>query len=281
MKWLVLGAAGRFGSDMVKLLDSMGIDVTGYTKKDLDITLPQQDLELAIASFDVIINAASFDDIAAAELDPEMAFRVNAEAPGKLALITGSSQQQLIHLSSENVFDGSEREFKTTAATNPVNNYGKSKELGERAVVAADPDAYVVRTSWIYGSDENSFPLQVARKLLAGQRVEVDSRERGTPVWTFDLAMFSYNLIEHQAPGGIYHGVSRGSTSWYEFGKLIARTIKADEALIIEKPRDLAAEIIRGRARSILMQSKVADFYIEHWERRFSHFKEQLLRQLE
>lgn len=276
MRWLVLGAAGRFGVDMVRFLNSNSIDVTGYTKQDLDVTASLQELKRLVAGFDVIVNAATYDDIAAAETNPELAFQVNTEAPSKLAIISAQQNQKLIHISSENVFDGSEAEFDTTAATNPVNNYGRSKAQGERAVLTNNPAAFVVRTSWIYGSDENSFPVKIAERLLTGEKVRADSRERGTPVWTEDLAMFIHQLISTQSSGGIYHGVSQGHTSWFEFAKLIARTIGVSESLVHEKQRNAEAESIRGLARSVLIPSDIAGYRIAEWEQGYLAFQAQL-----
>lgn len=281
MKWLILGAGGMFGSDMYRMLHSMGENVTGFTRADLDLEIPQTEIEEAIKGYDIIVNAVAYTDVDGAELNPEHAQKINAEVPGKLALITGLSGQRLIHISTDYVFDGlSSVEYETFDMPNPANAYGKSKALGEKAVLAADPLSHVIRTSWLYGINGKSFPRTIAQRLLDGQPVEVVADQTGIPTWTMDLAQFVFHLVEEDLPAGIYHAVPRGATTWYDFAKFIAQTIKVNPELVTMRP--FGAETI-GAIRppySVLEQSRIGDFYINHWSKRFQIFAEELLMDL-
>lgn len=278
MKWLVLGANGMFGSDMFFLLDSLGEDVTAFTRADIDLESSQEEIEKAITGFDVIVNAVAYTNVALAETETEKAYSLNAELPGKLALITGLSGQKLVHISSDYVFDGLSMEYATKDKPNPINVYGKSKALGERAVLAADPRAYVVRTSWLYGVHGKSFPRKIAEKLLQGTPVEVVADQIGAPVWTRDLAEYVVLLIDTGSPPGIYHGVSRGATSWFEFARVIAHSLKVDDSMVVAKPFGVAVEgEVKRPPNSILEPTEIDGQYIEHWKLRFSKFKEEFL----
>ena len=213
-----------FGSDMLAYLKDKNVDVTGRNSDQLDLTGDTDQIAQVISGFDVVINATAFTDVNGAESNRDLAFKLNKSVPEKLAKISAKHGQKLIHISTDYVFDGEKgSEYETNDQPNPLNVYGESKLAGEIAVANNDPDALVIRTSWLYGPNGRCFPKAILEKLQTEQSVSVVDDQFGTPTSTKFLAEFCYQAINQNFPGGIHHGVPRGSTSWFEFAKLIAK----------------------------------------------------------
>jgi dTDP-4-dehydrorhamnose reductase len=224
MRWLVTGAGGMLGRDMVTALD--GDRVTALDRAALDVT-DADAVAAAVPGHDVIVNAAAWTDVDGAEAAEAAATAVNGRGPANLASACAASGAILLHVSTDYVFAGNARApYPEDAPTAPANAYGRGKLAGERGVLGGLPDrGYVVRTAWLYGTHGRNFVATVLR--LAGERdtIDVVDDQLGQPTWTYALAERLVALgraaAAGTAPAGVYHGTAAGTTTWYGLARRV------------------------------------------------------------
>ncbi|MGN6472366.1 MAG: dTDP-4-dehydrorhamnose reductase [Mycobacteriales bacterium] len=233
-RWLVTGAAGALGSDLVALLSAAGTDVVARAHADLDITdecAVREALDNAAPS--VVINAAAYTRVDDAETDEAAALRVNGDAPGTLARWCRANDARLIHVSTDYVFPGdATTPYEVDAAPGPKSAYGRTKLAGERAVLAAGGDCHVVRTAWVYGEVGANFVRTIGRRLRAGSGVEVVDDQRGAPTWSRNLAAGLIALGTADVEPGIRHCTSGGEASWFEVAVAIGEELGVSPELV-------------------------------------------------
>ncbi len=234
MSILLVGAQGQVGLELVKTLaplaESLG-PVTAWSRAQLDIT----DLE-AIATQvltlqpKLIINAAAYTAVDKAESEPDLAYRINAEAPKALAQSAAKCGAGLVHISTDYVFSGQVGSPRCeTDATGPLSVYGSSKLAGEDAIRSALDQHIILRTAWVYGTQGKGNFLKTMLRLGAERReVNVVCDQVGAPTWAQDvasvIAQISPNIA--QIPG-TYHYTNSGVASWYDFALAIFQEAKA------------------------------------------------------
>lgn len=217
-RWLVTGAGGALGRDLVELLAADDATVVGLARSNLDITDPSA----VRAAFDehdptVVINAAAWTKVDDAETQEDEATRVNGYAPGLLAGECARRRVRLIHVSTDYVFPGeASRPYEIDDVTGPLSAYGRSKLAGELAAVEAGGDVHIVRTGWLYGAGGPSFIRAVGRRLLAGESVDVVTDQRGAPTWTRELAQRLIALGQAEVTPGAWHCAAAGEATWFE-----------------------------------------------------------------
>lgn len=242
LRLLVTGAAGQLGVDLVRLAEAAGVPVTGATSAELDITdaaaVDAAAAELAAAAAGsgargVIVNCAAYTAVDAAETDSERAYAVNRTGPENLAKAAAAAGLGLIHVSTDYVFPGdADTPYTPDDATGPKGVYGASKLAGEQAVLAADPDAHVIRTAWVYGAGGKNFVKTMVRLSETHPQITVVADQVGSPTWTVDLATGLLELARADAagtvPGGVLHATGGGQTSWHGFAQAIFAEVGAD-----------------------------------------------------
>jgi dTDP-4-dehydrorhamnose reductase len=231
-RWLVTGAGGQLGSDLLRILSTVDdISAVGLARSDLDITVESEvDAMVAEVRPAVVVNAAAFTGVDAAEAAEPAATAVNATAAGLLARACGAHGARLVQVSTDYVFAGDGTEpYPVDAPTGPRSGYGRSKLAGEHAVRALLPDAsYVVRTAWVYGETGGNFVKTMARLEAERATIEVVDDQRGSPTWSADLARGLVALGRSAAPAGIYHCTNSGDTTWYGLARAIFAELGAD-----------------------------------------------------
>lgn len=237
-KYLVTGARGMLGTDLLEAL--FGRDVTVLGRADLDVT-DRDAVFAAVQGHDVVINAAAYTAVDAAETDEEAALAVNGTAAGLLAEATASVGAKLVQVSTDYVFDGDATEpYPEDATIAPVSAYGRTKAEGERLALAANPDGtYVVRTAWLYGAHGGNFAKTMVKLAASHDTVSVVDDQLGQPTWTADLATQIVALLDSDAPAGVYHGTNSGSASWFEFAQAVFDEAGLDPARVL--PTDSSA----------------------------------------
>ncbi|MEJ3750426.1 dTDP-4-dehydrorhamnose reductase [Actinomycetes bacterium KLBMP 9797] len=216
-RFLVTGAGGMLGQDLLAVLDLRAdAKVTALTRAELDVT-DAAAVDAAVAGHDVVLNAAAWTDVDGAETREAEATAVNGTGVANLA----RASARLIHVSTDYVFRGdATTPYPEDAPTDPINAYGRSKLVGERAVLAAG--GYVVRTAWLYGAHGPNFVHTMLR--LAGERDHLDvvDDQRGQPTWSYALAERLVALaLAPAAPAGVYHGTASGETTWYGLARAV------------------------------------------------------------
>ena len=228
-RWLVTGAAGMLGTDLVAALRASGRDVTAMTRADLDITDPAA-VAAAVAGHGVVVNCAAWTAVDDAEMKEDEALAVNGNAPRLLARGCAATGARLVQISTDYVFDGTATSpYPEDAPLAPRSAYGRTKAAGETAVREELPDGHwIVRTAWLYGRHGGNFVATMARLERQRQTVDVVEDQRGQPTWSADVAAQVIALAGSGAPAGTYHATSSGETTWYGLARAVFAGIGAD-----------------------------------------------------
>jgi dTDP-4-dehydrorhamnose reductase len=230
-RWLITGAGGMLGRDLVSVLERSGETVTALTRAELDIT-DDAAVRDALRHWRpaVVANCAAWTAVDAAETAEDAALRLNGQAVAGLAAACASAGVGLIQPSTDYVFDGqARRPYAEDGVPSPGTAYGRTKLAGERAVLERlGGTGYVVRTAWLYGAHGPNFVRTMIR--LERQRPDVDvvDDQRGQPTWTMDVADRIVALVRSAAPGGVYHATSSGETTWFGLAQEVFRLLGAD-----------------------------------------------------
>lgn len=235
MRWLVVGANGMLGQDLVAALHAAGHSVRGVDRKTVDITdADSVDAVVTPHSYDVVVNCAAWTAVDDAEAHEPQAFAVNAVGPALLARAARRSGARLVQISTDYVFAGdATTPYAEDAPSAPTSAYGRTKAAGEWAVRAEHPDHLLVRTAWLYGAHGPCFPKTMARLAATRDELNVVDDQVGQPTWTVDLAALVLRLVESGAPAGTYHGTASGAVSWFGFAQaVIATTGRPDVAVL-------------------------------------------------
>jgi dTDP-4-dehydrorhamnose reductase len=235
-RWLVAGANGMLGTDLVAALAARGEAVTGMDRSALDVT-DAASVTDAIASCrpDVVVNCAAWTAVDDAEASEEQALAVNAGGAARLAAGCAVAGARMVQVSTDYVFagDGNGPPYAEDDLPAPRTAYGRTKLTGERAVLDRLPGSgYVVRTAWLYGAHGGNFVRTMIK--LEDQRPAVDvvDDQHGQPTWTADVAGQIIALIHAAAPPGIYHATSSGQTTWFGLAREIFGLLGADQARV-------------------------------------------------
>lgn len=219
-RWIVTGAAGMLGRDVLAALEDAGIDAVGLGRADLDITDPEA-VRAAVDGAAVVVNCAAWTDVDGAETAEAAATAVNGTGVRVLAGACAVAGARLLHVSTDYVLPGDASEpYLEDAPTGPVNAYGRSKLAGEHAVAELLPlDGYVVRTAWLYGEHGPNFVATMLKLAASRDTLDVVDDQQGQPTWSAALARRLVELgraaLAGRAPAGVYHGTASGRTTWY------------------------------------------------------------------
>nr|WP_031224160.1 dTDP-4-dehydrorhamnose reductase [Streptomyces roseochromogenus]AAN65241.1 dTDP-4-keto-6-deoxyhexose reductase [Streptomyces roseochromogenus subsp. oscitans DS 12.976] len=233
-RWLVTGAAGMLGRDLVGVLQGLNESVVAVTRQDLDIT-DRFSVRAVVSRYQptTIVNCAAWTRFPEAEVSESEALLINGRGVRELASICSDRSIRLVHLSTDYVFDGTScQPYAESAATSPINAYGRTKLAGEQAVLELLPDdGTIVRTAWLYGRHGTNFIRKMVRLEQMRKTVDVVDDQWGQPTWTVDLAQQIVALVR-QGASGVFHGTSSGETTWYDIARMVFRLLGADPGRI-------------------------------------------------
>jgi dTDP-4-dehydrorhamnose reductase len=260
MKILILGAKGMLGHELEKAFsDKDRYELVLWDREELDITDAEAvDSKVKEVAPEVIINAAAHTAIDKAESEPEIVYKINSYAVGYLAKAAKDLGALFVHFSTDYVFDGENRSgYKEDyAVKNPATVYGKSKKLAEQMIEDINPRYYLVRTQWLFGASGKNFIETMLRLAGEGQDIRVVNDQFGSPTYAKDLAERVRLLIEENRESGIYHIVSGGTCSWYEFAVKIFELSGAHPKVIPVTSAEFAAPAKRP-TYSMLINTKL------------------------
>lgn len=269
--WLVTGARGMLGKDLVDVLRAAGHEVTALGRTDLDV-LDASAVHEAVAGHAVVVNCAAWTAVDDAESHETEAHAVNAVGAGNVATAAAAHGVRMVHVSTDYVFDGAaSTPYAEDAPTRPVGAYGRTKAAGEELVRANAPDHLVVRTAWLYGAHGPCFPRTIARLLAEREQVAVVDDQRGQPTWTRDVAQLVERLAS-RAPAGTYHTTSSGETTWFGFARAVAAALDLDPARVTPTTSDAFVRPAPRPAFSVLGHEAlraVGIAPIGHWHERW------------
>ena len=234
MNVLITGSNGQLGRELAKNLSNgftelgpipetlQGAQVVCVDVEEMDITNYDAVVDLVEElNLDLIINCAAYTNVNKCETDSDAAFRVNALGARNLAMAAERFGAKLVHVSTDYVFSGEDREPRTEwDLCNPQSVYGKTKYLGEQDVRDFCSRYFIVRTAWLYGYVGNNFVKTILRLARENGGVKVVNDQFGNPTNAADLAHHILKLAATEQYG-VYHCTGSGECSWYDFASKI------------------------------------------------------------
>lgn len=231
MKILLTGSTGQVGYELARSLQGVG-EVVALDRQQMDLAdLDQVRSVIRTVQPQMIVNPAAYTAVDKAESEPELAFRVNAEAPALMAEEARLLGAAMVHYSTDYVFDGAVAAARVEDdATGPLNVYGASKLAGEQAIAAAGIPHLIFRTSWVYGMRGKNFLLTMLRLARERDELRVVADQHGAPTWSRTIADVTAQVLSQAHAGGrewwvqnrgVYHLTAQGQTTWYDFTRAI------------------------------------------------------------
>ncbi|MUN39977.1 MULTISPECIES: dTDP-4-dehydrorhamnose reductase [Actinomadura] len=265
MTWLVTGAGGMLGTDLLARLPG---DAVAPKRGELDLTDASAVRDaLRLHRPGVVLNCAAWTAVDDAETREDEALAVNGTAVAALAEGCAEIGARLVQLSTDYVFDGAGAEpYPEDHPTDPVNAYGRTKLAGERAVLAYER-GYVVRTAWLYGAHGPNFVQAMVRLAAERETVDVVDDQTGQPTWTGDLAdrvaALAARAASGEAPPGVYHGTSAGRTTWYGLAREVFTLLGLDPGRVRPTTSDRFVRPAARPAFSVLGHARWAEAGLE------------------
>ncbi len=226
-RFLVLGAVGQLGSELVEILPAD--ETVALTREQMDIT-DFSKVQDTLTKFrpHIVFNCTGFVRVDDAEEKVEEAWRVNAFAVLFLAKVCAELGATLVHISTDYVFDGRKNSpYTELDIPNPLSVYGATKLMGEFFVRAYNPRHFVIRTAGLYGrkgskAKGGSFVDRILQKARTGEPLRVVNDQVTSPTYARDFASHLVKLVETEK-FGLYHIANRGYCSWHEFASTIVQ----------------------------------------------------------
>jgi dTDP-4-dehydrorhamnose reductase len=249
---LVTGAGGQLGHALVEAFADE--DVVALTRDEWDVSLPPPPLP----PLDLVLHAAAWTDVDGAEADPQAAAAVNVGGVANAA----SLGVPLVVFSTDYVFDGTKREpYVESDGPSPLSAYGRSKLHGE---AAAGKDAWIVRTSWLFGPVGHNFVRTMLRLGAERDEVAVVDDQRGCPTYVGHLAGAVRELVDADRERGVWHLAAEGDCTWAD----LAEAVFAGARLDCRVRRIASAELGRPAPRpaySVLRSERAGAPNLPHW----------------
>ena len=215
---LLLGASGQVGKAMAGMLP----EVIAPTRHQLDLsTLTHDQAHQFVASTGAgaIVNCAAYTAVDKAEEEVDVANAVNGTAVGILAEIAAESGIPFVTYSTDFVFNGrGDQPYVESSAPDPINAYGRSKLIGERLALEANPETLIIRTSWVVSGTHSNFVATMVRLASEGRSLNVVNDQHGCPTIATDLAVATVAALGLRL-SGLLHLTNQGATTWFELAK--------------------------------------------------------------
>ena len=249
MKVLVTGSNGQLGFDICRELAHLGIEHRGAGRADFDLTDERQTrCYIEGCAPDVVVHCAAYTAVDRAETDREACRAVNVLGTRHVADGCRALNAKMVYISTDYVFDGhGEDPFEADSWKNPINYYGLTKSLGEDEVLKRVGRHFIVRTSWVFGSNGGNFVRAMLRLGEEKDSVKVVSDQIGSPTYTVDLAALVCRMMQTKAYG-TYHATNEGWCSWREFAAAIMDSGGFPAACFPSRPANI---LRRRKGRSI------------------------------
>jgi dTDP-4-dehydrorhamnose reductase len=215
---VILGAGGRLGAALARDY-AADHDVIAWVRQTADLGDPDDVANMIRqAAPGIVINSAAMTNVDECEKERAKSELVNATAPGTVAKAATDVGARLIHISTDYVFSGEKKiPYAEDDEPAPVSWYGETKLAGERAVMDANARHAVVRVSWVFGPDRDSFVDKALQTAMRGEPVKAVADKWSSPSYTADIGAALKVLMDPGAPGGIYHVCNSGICTWLDW----------------------------------------------------------------
>lgn len=282
---MVFGPDGQVGWECCRALQALA-EVLSVGRASCDLNQPEAiRAQIRGASPDLIINAAAYTAVDRAESEPQLAHAVNAVAPAIMAEEARRSGASLIHLSTDYVFDGRKTvPYMEDDPCYPLSVYGRTKRLGEEAVLASGAASLVLRTTWVYAARGRNFVRTILQLAVEREELRVVDDQWGAPTWARSVAEAIAAITARAGcdresiaasfakKGGIFHLAASGRTTWYRFARRIVEHMPPSERrlrAIVPIPSSEFPTAARRPMNSVLDCSRLAKLWgvrLPAWE---------------
>lgn len=223
---LVLGRSGQLARALAGLAPKLEFAATCLGRPEVELLQADAGALIERHRPALMVNAAAYTAVDRAESEPEAAFALNAELPGRFARAAAAAGVPFLQVSTDYVFEGTQGPYREDDARNPLGVYGRSKAAGEDAVLEADGPSAVVRTSWVYAAGGANFVATMLRLAEGRETVRVVADQRGCPTPAEDVAracilLGAELLAGRAAAAGVFHAAGAGEASWADFAEAI------------------------------------------------------------
>lgn len=217
---LVTGGSGQVGTALAERAKATGRRLVMPDSIALNLADPEAIAAwVAREPWAAIINCAAYTAVDKAESERELAFLINAEAPGIVAKEAARMGAPVLHVSTDYVFDGTKPDpYTEDDPTAPLGIYGQSKEAGEAAVRASNPNHVILRTAWVVSPWGNNFVKTMLRLGQERDELRVVADQQGCPTSAIDIADALLTIVDRFRPG-TYHFVNAGEASWHQLAQ--------------------------------------------------------------
>lgn len=218
----ITGANGQLGQEFKKT--ALGKSATFLDRSQLDLSnLSQVESFLKNTKISTLINTAAYTQVDKAEVESDLALKVNAQAPALMAKYASEKKFKFVHYSTDYVFNGENfKPYTESDLTNPINFYGSTKLQAEIEIVNVCPEALILRTSWVYSALGKNFLNTMIRLASERSELKVVFDQIGSPTSARDLADTTLKSLDQNLMG-IFHLSNEGVASWYDFAIEIMR----------------------------------------------------------
>jgi dTDP-4-dehydrorhamnose reductase len=253
---LITGAGGQLGHALRQAFADD--DVLALTHADWDVTQAPSENTVSQGAFDLVLHAAAWTDVDGAEEDPQGAAAANVGGTAHVAAL----KAPLVTYSTDYVFDGRKRSpYVESDGPNPMSAYGRTKLHGE---AAAGRQAWVIRTSWLFGPTGHNFVRTMLRLGVEREEVTVVDDQRGSPTFVGHLAAATRALVDDGLPFGLWHVAADGDCTWADFAEAIF-----EEARLAARVRRISSTELERPARrpaySVLRSERPGAPRLPHW----------------
>lgn len=221
---MITGKNGQVGWDLARVLPRLG-ELRATDRSEIDLADADSIRRVVRETRpEVLVNAAAYTAVDKAEAEPDLAMRINGEAPGILAEEAKRLGALLVHYSTDYVFDGEKAgAYLETDEPNPLGAYGRSKLAGERAIAESGCRHLVFRTCWVYAPRGRNFALTILKAARERPELRVVNDQFGAPTSSAAIAEATLRALEKGGREGIYHMSAGGRTSWHGFAQAIVQ----------------------------------------------------------
>jgi dTDP-4-dehydrorhamnose reductase len=268
VKILVTGKTGQVGRCLIAQGEDYGFTMVGLSRSELDITSPRH-VNAVITNInpDLVINAAAYTAVDKAENDSLSAYSTNENGPLNLSVVCRTLEIPLFHISTDYVFSGDLIEpYKEFDKANPISIYGKSKLMGELAIMNALSNFIILRTSWVFSEYGDNFVRKILGLVNDRDTLAIVSDQVGGPTSAESIAKVLLSLSEkyqrrRTLQWGIYHFSQKPYVSWYQLTQQILENINLEKKVkLVPIPSSAYPTLAQRPRNSRLCTSKIESY---------------------
>jgi dTDP-4-dehydrorhamnose reductase len=279
---LITGGNGQLGTELRHLLDERGVNYTATDVAELDITSKEAvDTYFDTHKPTVVYHCAAYTAVDKAEEEGKaLNEKINVDGTRNIAEAAARVDATLVYISTDYVFSGDlplGQEWQVDEPANPQSEYGRTKRLGEEAVMNSGANYYIVRTAWVFGSYGHNFVFTMQNLSKTHKTLTVVNDQHGRPTWTRTLAEFMVYLVDNKSEKGFYHLTNDAGpdedVTWYDFAKEILKDISIDVQPVDSSQFKQAAKRPFNSTMS-LDKAKATGFNILSWQEALAQMME-------